>query len=42
MEVHINGGNICQGAWPFRGTPCTTSQSLDVVPQHRQGMVDGK
>ena len=41
MEVNIDG-DIRQGAWPFRGTLCTASQSLDIVPQHRQGMVDGK
>ena len=42
VEVNIDGDNIHQGALQFRGTPCTTSQSLDVVPKHRQRMVDGE
>ena len=42
VEVNIDGDNIRQDAWPFGGAPCTTSQSLDVVPQHGQRMIDDK
>ena len=42
MEVHIDGNDILQGTLPFRRTPCTTRQSLDVVTQHRERMVDGE
>ena len=42
MEVHIDGNDILQGALLLRCTPRSTRQSLDVVTQHRQRMVDGE
>ena len=42
MKVHIDGDDVLQGILPFRRTPCSTRQSLDVVTQHRERMVDGE
>ena len=42
VEVHINGDDILQSALLLCRTPRSTRQSLDVVTQHRERMVDGK
>ena len=42
MEVHIDGDNILHGALPLCSTPRSASQSLDIIPKHRERMVDGE
>ena len=42
VEVHINGDDILQSALLLCRTPRSTSQSLDIIPKHRQRMVDGE
>ena len=42
VEVRINGDDILQSALLLCRTPRSASQSLDIVAQHRERMVDGK
>ena len=42
MKVNIDGDDILQSTLPFRRTPRSARQSLDIVAKHRKRMVDGE